>query len=228
MKAKITYLSISLLILFNIMACNSVKGYLPDKEKDYQLMTEIPALIIPDDLTNNAIKDAPVIQARQAVQQRRSRAVANTDTAVETEADATTQATENEENIYIDLVEFSGGATRIRMEQNLESSWRTVGKALSRQSIEITDRNEEDKVYFVQYDPDFKKVEDGSLWDEALFLFGSDPSQEKEYRVRLVENGTLTEIIVFDSNDKPMSKGIGFKLLNLLYRTMKDDLANSS
>jgi len=210
------------------MACNSVKGYLPDKEKDYQLMTEIPALIIPDDLTNNAIKDAPVIQARQAVQQRRSRAVANTDTAVETEADATTQATENEENIYIDLVEFSGGATRIRMEQNLESSWRTVGKALSRQSIEITDRNEEDKVYFVQYDPDFKKVEDGSLWDEALFLFGSDPSQEKEYRVRLVENGTLTEIIVFDSNDKPMSKGIGFKLLNLLYRTMKDDLANSS
>ena len=210
------------------MACNSVKGYLPDKEKDYQLMTEIPALIIPDDLTNNAIKDAPVIQARQAVQQRRSRAVANTDTAVGTVADATTQATENEENIYIDLVEFSGGATRIRMEQNLESSWRTVGKALSRQSIEITDRNEEDKVYFVQYDPDFKKVEDGSLWDEALFLFGSDPSQEKEYRVRLVENGTLTEIIVFDSNDKPMSKGIGFKLLNLLYRTMKDDLANSS
>ena len=42
----------------------------------------------------------------------------------------------------------------------------------------------------------------------------------------LVENGTLIEIIVLDSNDVPLSKGPGLKLLKLLYETIKADLAD--
>lgn len=216
MKSKITYSSIAIVILVTISACSSIKGYLPDKEKDYQFASEIPSLSIPEGLSKQTIRDAAETQTRQAVDHQ----IPSTKSTVATK--------ETQEAIYIDLVEFSGGTTRIRMEETIERSWRTVGKALSRQSIEITDRNEADKIYFVQYDPDFKKVEDGSLWDEAMFLFGSDPSQEKAFRVSMVENGTLTEIIVLDSDDKPLSKGTGFKLLDLLYKTIKDDLANSN
>ncbi len=219
MKFKLYRLSITLLIILNLSACSYVQGYFPDKQKDYQFTTEIPPLTIPEDLTKQSTKKTLATNSGQPDSQQNA--------GVETVPVSAPDSADKGEDIYIDLVEFSGGATRIRIEDNINSVWRLVGKALSRQSIEITDRNEADKVYFVQYDPDFKKVEDGSLWDEALFLFGTDPSQEQEFRVVLIENDTLTEILVLDENDKPLSEGAGFKLLNTLYKTIKADLANS-
>jgi len=192
-----------------------MKGYFPDKEKDYQLTTEIPALQIPDDLTDNAIQHKQNVEINAPFRNK--------------------QKTENSSSkkiskkpvIYVDLVEYSGGATRIRIEDTLERTWRTVGKALSRNSLEITNRSELESIYHVQYDADFKEIEDGSLWDEVLFIFGSDPANEKEFKIRLAENGSLTEIIVLDRHDVPLSKGPGLKLLNLLYKTIKDDLSNT-
>jgi len=213
MKLKIT---ISLFVVIALSGCSRIKGYFPDKEKDYQLTTEIPELIVPADLTDNAIQKELAIEvnAPGITNNASSHHVSEND--------------QKKELIYVDLVEYSGGATRIRIEDTIERIWRTVGKALSHHSIEITNRNELERVYYVQYDPDFKEVEDGSLWDEALFIFGSDPANEKEFKVRLAENGTLTEIIVLDSDDQPLSKGPGLKLLNLLYKTIKDDLVNSN
>ncbi len=195
----------------SLLGCSRVKGYFPDKEKDYQLTQEIPALIIPEDLTDDAIQNKPLIATSKVTE----RAVAKT----------VSKTAAEKQTIYVDWVEFSGGATRIRIEDSIARVWRTVGKALSRHSIEITSRNERERVYYVQYDPDFKEVEDGSLWDEALFIFGSDPANEKEFKVRLAENASLTEVIVLDSKDQPLSKGPGLKLLRLLYKTIKDDLA---
>jgi outer membrane protein assembly factor BamC len=210
---SITFVPIfSLLFLLNLSACSYIKTFFPDKEKDYQLTSEIPDLVIPSDLTGQSIPEKSVTAYQQAgyLDEEESRPV----------------NTVKDNAIAVDLVEFSGGATRIRIEDTLTRSWRTVGKALSHHSIEIIDRNEIDGVFYVQYDPDFKKVEDGSLWDEVLFIFGSDPAKEKEFMVRLAENGGMTEVIVLDTNDIPLSKGTGLKLLNLLYKTIKDDLSN--
>jgi len=214
MKLKIT-ISLFVVIGLSGTGCSRIKGYFPDKEKDYQLTSEIPALVVPADLTDNAIQNNAKIDANVPV-------IKNT--ASDNKA---SESDQKKEMIYVDLVEYSGGATRIRIEDTIERIWRTVGKALSHHSIEITNRNELERVYYVQYDPDFKEVEDGSLWDEALFIFGSDPANEKEFKVRLAENGSLTEIIVLDSNDLPLSKGPGLKLLNLLYKTIKADLVNT-
>ena len=212
MKSNTFVPILSLLFLLNLSACSHIKALFPDKEKDYQLTSEIPDLVIPSDLTGQSIpeKSATAYQESGYLDDEESRPV----------------NTAKDNAITVDLVEFSGGATRIRIEDTLTRSWHTVGKALSRHSIEIIDRNELDRVFYVQYDPDFKKVEDGSLWDEVLFIFGSDPAKEKEFRVRLAENGGMTEVIVLDTNDIPLSKGTGLKLLNLLYKTIKDDLSN--
>ena len=236
MKSKLICISVSLLILLNISACSGVKEYFPDKHKDYQLITEIPELTVPSDLSDDAIQHGPKSEDITPV-------IQTTDKENELPESDSVENTEDEENlekekekekdkdkdkaIYVDLLEFSGGATRIRIEDTLDRTWRTVGKAISRHSIEITDRNELESVYFVQYDAEFEKIEDGSLWDEALFIFGSDPAQEKEFRIKLVENGDLVEVIVLDSNDVPLSKGPGLKLLRLLYETIKDDLAGT-
>jgi len=233
MASKIIALSVSLLILFNLSACSALKGFFPDKEKEYQLITEIPPLIVPPDLSSDAIQKRKTVDSGVPVYQNQEEpelVSEDRDSTTEEnvfEENVVDEKTETQESIYVDLIEFSGGATRIRIEDTIDRNWRTVGKALSRHSIEITARDELDRIYYVQYDPDFQKVEDGSLWDEVLFLFGSDPAQEKEFRVRLVENGSLTEVIVLDKNDKPLSKGPGFKLLRLLFETIKEDLAGT-
>jgi outer membrane protein assembly factor BamC len=229
MKSNILALSVSLLILFNLSACSRIRSIFPDKTKEYQLITEIPELTVPEDLSIDAINRRKIVDSVLPVYQN-TKAVPPPDFEgmdSSTEENSAVEKTETKEYIYVDLLEFSGGATRIRIEDTMDKNWRRVGKALSRNSIEITARDELDKIYFVQYDANFKKVEDGSLWDEALFLFGSDPAQEKEFRVRLVENGSLTEVIVLDRNDKPLSKGPGLKLLKLIFESIKKDLAGT-
>ncbi len=212
MKDRFIQLSVVGLFVMGLSACSTIRNYFPDKAKEYQLTSEIPDLVIPPDLSESAIFSPSKDEINKAVVSDRN-------------AIAITDDIDDKEVIYVDLVEYAGGATRIRIEDSIERSWRTVGKALSRHSIEITDRNELDRIYFVQYDADFNKVEDGSLWDEAMFLFGADPAAEKEFRIKLGENGSLTEIIVLDTQDRPLSKGAGLKLLNLLYKTIKEDLS---
>lgn len=217
MKTKAYFLLTGLLLLLNISACSSIKSFFPDKEKDYQLTSEIPALIIPPDLSNNSIQDSDVteetvVEDNRPVSQRFERAIPETD------------EKENKQNSDgKDKVDFADGSTRIHFNGTLERTWRKVGKALTRHSIEITDRNKKERIYLVQYDPDFKKVEDGSLWDEVLFIFAGDPAQEQEYGIKLVENKTVTKIFVLDENDQPLSEGAGLKLLNLLHKTLQED-----
>lgn len=188
-----------------VSACSS----LPDKEKEYQLTSEIPPLILPEDFSN---KNGKTLSNQDNGFGRSVELIENND------------EVDRKENVLLDLGKYSDGTALIRIGDVIQRSWRMVGKALSHHSIEITDRDELDRLYFVQYDPDFKKVEDGSLWDEFLFIFGSDPANDKKFGVKLVESGDFTEIIVLDSEDKPVSDGAGLKLLYLLYDTIKKDL----
>lgn len=198
-------LIISCLIALNISACSRIKGYFPDKEKDYQLTSEIPEITIPEDLSSQTV---------QSLKNKRM----------------TTPVSENnisydqekEGGPYINLIQYIEGTTQIHMKDNIRRSWRLVGKALSRHSIEITDRDEVEGTYYVQYDPGFTKIEDGSLWDEFLFIFGSDPAQEKKFAVKLIESKSHTEVFIHDHNDERVSEGTGLALLELIYTTIKD------
>ncbi len=207
--------SVMVAVALNIAACSHIKRHFPDKEKDYQFTSEIPALQVPADLRNSAIENKPLVPEPE------TRNEPGTGTqAVVTEAEVKPLYTP------VELVEFDGGAARLRIEEPLELAWRYVGKALSHESIEITGRNEKPALYVVQYDPNAKKIEDGALWDELVFLFGDDPAQEKEFHIRLTEkNRKMTEVIVLDSDDKPVSHGDGLKLLHLLKNTINQDLS---
>lgn len=234
MKSNLLHLSVILLLL-SVSACTWIKNYFPDKSKEYQLASEIPALIIPPDLPSGTHTHKPkpsIINKEAKIQQiladtkKKENSHWNQVAPEKAEPRAVEiEAAENKATIYVELIEYSGGETRIRIKDGIEKIWRTVGKALSRHSIEIIDRDALDHVYFVQYDANFTKVEDGSLWDEVVFIFGSDPAQEEEFRVKLVEYGGFIEIIVLDDNNIPLSTGMGLKLLKTLYRTIKEDLA---
>ncbi len=209
------------LIFFGCLAlssCSYVKSYFPDKQKDYQLAEELPPLALPDDIKQTAsIKDRPLIapdypkskpeEAAAAVPKIENTSVKPLFTPVE-------------------LVEYDGGATRLRIYQPVSKAWRYVGKALSHQGVEITARDESQYSYKVQYDPDAKKASDGALLDELFFLFGDDPSKEKEFQIKLTpRNSQLSEVIVLDDKEQPVYQGAGLKLLELLKNTINADLA---
>ncbi len=201
-----------------LSSCSYVKSYFPDKQKDYQLAEELPPLALPDDIKQTAsIKDRPLIapdypkskpeEAAAAVPKIENTSVKPLFTPVE-------------------LVEYDGGATRLRIYQPVSKAWRYVGKALSHQGVEITARDESQYSYKVQYDPDAKKASDGALLDELFFLFGDDPSKEKEFQIKLTpRNSQLTEVIVLDDKEQPVYQGAGLKLLELLKNTINADLA---
>lgn len=210
-KPKKCIAAVGVLLFLNLPACGWLKNHLPDKEKDYYYSSEIPPLIIPEDMQNSAIA-----QDNQTASVGSYGGAPTTGGAVRKSVPA--------EIDQVKLTSFDGGATRLQIEEPFHQGWRIVGKALTRQSIEIVDRNMAEGVYYVQYDPNARKYEDGSIWDEFVFFFGGDQSQEKEYRIRLSERKSqFTEVIITDEEDIPLSEGPGLSLLTLLYETIKAD-----
>lgn len=196
---------VAVCLLVTVSACSKLKGYFPDKERDYQLMTEIPPLVVPEDLGRPSIDQAPILTPKAVPA-----------AAVVAEA----------QTVHVERVVYDGGATRLRIDQPFSKSWRLVGKALSRQSVEITGRDKPAGLYIVMYDPNEQKVRDDSLWDEVLFVFGQLGGNEQEYRIKLLESQGQTEVIVMDENDKPLSKGPGLSLLELLHKSIEENLAD--
>lgn len=167
--------------------------FFPDKEKDYVYSKEVTPLEIPPDL--QAEKSSSKLDL------------------------AIVPATLSNTITRID----KGGAASLHINSSFAHAWRVVGKALTATSIEITDKNRSNALYFVQYDPDLQIVQDGSFWDEVVFFFGSDPNQEKPYQVYLTQTGQGTDIIVRDELGNALNQGNGLKLLDLLYETIQKD-----
>lgn len=249
MKVKIGSLFITATVLFNLSACGYVKSLFPDKEKDYQYTTEIPPLILPDDLKKNHIPGVPApsvpplgadaavppVAANDHLETAASAAPTINEPAVTPPApveDAAPAALPESESaipdtaITVERVKFDDGENRLRINVPFTRAWRIVNKALSRKSIEVTGRNQEAGLFTVEYDPDEQKVEDGSYWDEVVFMFSGIQSNEKTYLLKLAENNQQTDIVVVDEDQQLLSDAASFKLLTLLEETIKADLAN--
>ena len=247
MKTKIITLLISVAALSELTACSYIKSLFPDKEKDYQYTTEIPPLILPADLNNTLIPgahpkapapslgvDAGVAVPPVAVntpEEAITAASALDKPAVPVEKASPAAASPGSEaevpdtEIIVERVKLNGGNNLLRMNVDFGRAWRTVSKALSRKAIEVTERNQETRIITVQYDPDEQKVEDGSYWDEMVFLFKGIQSNEKPYLLKFEENNQQTDIVVVDEDQKPLSDEASSKLLTLVEETIKADLA---
>jgi outer membrane protein assembly factor BamC len=225
MKTKIRSLII-VAVLVNVSACTSIKNLFPDKEKDYQFTTEIPPLVLPPDLSGGSItKLPPAAQAKQTADAESAETVEAAPSASTAEAPQTETAPEERKLIQLELVDAEEGTTRLRIGVPPARAWRMVGKALSRKSIEVTNRNQEERIFHVQYDPNRQEVEDGSVWDEIVFMLTGFEATEQEYVLKLTENNQQTDVIILDKEQKPVSDVTSSSLLTLLHDTIKADLA---
>ncbi len=224
------------LLLINLTACSYIKSLFPDKEKDYQYTAEIPPLNLPDDLKKKPASlvsepklPDPTSPGNAAINDKQPVEAASAPIAQNEEpaAPVVIESVEKTEKISVELIRFNDGENRLRLGAEKPRTWRLVSKALSRKSIEVTNRNQDDGFFVIQYDPDEKKVEDGTLWDEAKFMFRGFQGNEKEYFLKLEEHDRKTEVIVLDKEQHPLSDdSAGLKLLTLLQTAINIDLAD--
>ncbi len=225
MKTKISLVFV-VAVLLNVSACTYIKNLFPDKEKDYQFTTEIPPLVLPPDLANDsAAKALSVVPAAETADVAVSDSV---DEALENEPSAPESETDQDidrESIQLELVDADQGAKRLRIGTSSITAWRMLGKALSRNSIEVTNRNQEERLFYIHYEPNKQVVEDESILDEIVFFFIGFDIAEREYILKLIESNRQTDVIILDKEQKPVADQVSLRLLTLLHDTIKADLA---
>jgi len=234
MNIKTGLLIIAATALLNVSGCSYVKTLFPDKEKDYQYTTEIPLLILPEDLKKSHIPSlttatpsaAPISSNTTAPVEETAATAPATN-----ESPAPASTTEIEPAlpniaITVERIKVTEAENRLRINVPFINAWRMVNKALSRKALEVTERNQEAKQITVQYDPDEQTPKDESYWDEVVFMFKGIQSNEQTYLLKLEENNQQTDITVTDKDQQLLSDAASVKLLTLLENTIKADLAN--
>lgn len=114
----------------------------------------------------------------------------------------------------------------LQLNQNIDQSWRIVGKALTEQAIEISARNSAAHSYEVQYEPNGKALKDDSLWDDFLFVFGAENNQEQPYKITLTAKDQQTEIRVLDMENKVCSTDACIQLTKTLRTAIEKAMKN--
>ncbi len=216
-------------VLANVTACSYIKTWFPDKEKDYQFTTEIPPLILPPDLAGDAIAKIPTATSDEKSDRTAAAPTADSVDEVPTYTPSNTSSeiasTAERKSIQIDIIDAEQGSKRLRIATPTATAWRLLGKALSRKSIEVTNRNQEEGIFQIQYSPTKQDVEDGSFWDEIIFAVKGFDVSEQAYVLKLVEANQQSEVILLDNEQKPVTDQAGFNLLKHLHDTIKADLA---
>lgn len=239
MKTPFGLIVITSLALSNLTACSYIKSLFPDKEKDYQYTTEIAPLVLPDDLKKAAMPELPsVATAEPSAPVTAVAAPATTDTAPE----PATQAVDERlppapaesgsdipnSAIVVERVKFADGENRLRINVPFAKAWRIVGKALSRKSIEVTERDQAARLYTVHYDPNEKTVADDTYWDELVFMVQGLQGNDQTYLLKLEEQqAQKTDVVVMDEDQQLLTDENSVKLLNLLETTIKTDVADT-
>jgi len=216
------------LLLLNASACSTIKSWFPDKERDYQFTTEIPELIVPEDLKAKTFPSRPEATAAPIPQASATAKAAEVVEPVTSKSEAEPLEAAASPGHGVQTTGASG-VSSLQIDQSVKQAWWLVGKALSRQKLEVVERNLDKGYFFVKYDPEAIKPEDGSIWDEVTFLFGDDPSQEQEYRVSLQElDAQLTEVTVQNSEGQTISNAAATSLLRLITEGINQDLPTST
>jgi outer membrane protein assembly factor BamC len=229
MNVKIGSLFIMAILLLSLSACSYVKSLFPDKEKDYQYTTEIPPLILPNDLKNNYVPSvttstAPAVSSDTDANIPEAAANNPTEDATST-VTPTTEVVIPNTAITVERIQVTDGGNRLRINTPFITTWRIVNKALSRKAIEVTERNQEAKLITLQYDAEGQQVKDESYWADVAFFFTGIENNDKTYLLKLEGNDQQTDVVILDKDQQPLSDTDSAKLLMLLEETIKTDLA---
>lgn len=146
-----------------------------------------------------------------------------------TEVTAADDADGRDEVTSVEIVKYDDGESRLRLGAKHSRAWRVVNKALTRNTIEVTERNHGQSQIKVRYDPGEVKAKDESFMDEIGFMFHGIGVNDREYVLKLEEHGDLTDVIVLNEEFLPMlNDNNASRLLKVVADTIKADLAKKA
>ena len=136
------------------------------------------------------------------------------------------------------LYEGSAEPPVMKIKKLFDRSWVLIEQALKLSEIEITDKNREQGVFYVNFDPDARDSKDAELIDSVSFFFFEDEYEAAAYKLKVEWRETDTEVTAElvnqvntdlldddeDMEDFEESVDDGTKLLKKLYKTIRDDL----
>lgn len=137
-------------------------------------------------------------------------------------------------------VSYTGSAENpvMKIKKLFDRSWGLVEQALKLSEIEITDKNREQGVFYVNFDPDAQDSKDTELIDSVSFFFFEDEYENAAYKLLVKWRETDTEVtaelvdqvntdLLDDDEDREDFEGSvdgGARLLKTLYKVIRDDL----
>jgi outer membrane protein assembly factor BamC len=111
----------------------------------------------------------------------------------------------------------------LQLDDGFDRAWRRVGIALDRSGFTVEDRDRAQGLYFVRYvDPAFAGREDPSFLSR-MFGFGGkkDDGGLAKYRVKVIAEGNVSNVAVFDSAGKPETTANGKRIVALLLEDLR-------
>lgn len=209
-----------------VTGCSYVRSFFPDKHHDYQFSQEIPVLRLPSDLKKNSELEEAINETPKALKPAELKAdeLSPQELAAapvpEPDTEAQKKPVELPKVIPAELVHLDDGETRLHIGAPVAKSWYLVSKALSRNGLEVTNRDEAAREFKVQYGFTDQPFQDETVWDQLKFAFSGAKSNEKEHLLKLVDSGTGTDVLVYDEDEKPLVNETSLSLLKLLQTTL--------
>lgn len=110
-----------------------------------------------------------------------------------------------------------GGVQLLRVEGDFDTVWLAVNKALSRKSVEVTDRNSAAQMVSLRYEDPAQSAANRNLWDETLYILSGMPSTDKQYALKFSAHGSQqTDVAVYNEQQQPVADDSSLSLLKLL------------
>jgi outer membrane protein assembly factor BamC len=112
------------------------------------------------------------------------------------------------------------GAPVVNIQAPLAESWNYIGRALSQMELKVTDKNRSDQLYFVDYGGNAGKEQ--GAWSSLQGVFGGSGEETESFRLKLEPQDERTQVYVLDASNKPVSEGLGLKLIKQLQQSLDE------
>ncbi len=122
----------------------------------------------------------------------------------------------------------------IKIKKLFDRSWNIVEQSIKLNEIEITDKNREQGIFYVLYDPESEKQDNSSIFDTLTFsIFENNPVAFEISVVWQDNNTEVTAKQIIQENelldDEDNNEWVGTvddsaKLIKTLFKTIRDDL----
>lgn len=234
-NVPVTFIRLGFALSILMMSgCAAFKSWFPDKQKEYQYISEIPALEVPPDLTSSSIEGA-VGGNRQSWQAAAAEekpisvsmreATPPPGTEMTPEKVKELEAARNHPKPII--AENLHDIPVIEIPATYDIAWAEIQKALGRMRLEVIDQNKADGMIVVHYRKDEHQYEDRGLLGDLQDMWNGGAPKTWEYHIKVEPYKGSTSVFVLDSEGATTKGGEGFDLLKDLNQALQSTALNS-